>query len=201
LISINLTGHHLELGQQSSSACPIPMLWTLLELLNLLLSACHIIATIMSGFGAQVMIVVDVNHARELVQERAHRYRDHRIKSPGSGPKKMIILSFTSLCEKGIELNPIETAGWLNQAPQRSLRVLTGGKTVLLSSIDYMLMITSRPEDFPVKTPGEVPYNEKRKGSVFADLSRRKESVAALTENVTGEWVHLYQLLVVAKNL
>lgn len=44
-----------------------------------------------------------------------------------------------------------------------------------------------RPESFPVKTPGEVPYNQKRKGSVFADLSHRKESVAALTENVTGE--------------
>jgi hypothetical protein len=99
----------------------------------------------------------------------------------------MIILPFISLCEKGAELNPFETAGWLNQALQRSLGVLTRGMTVHLSSIDYMLMIISRPESVPVKTPGEVPYNEKRKGSVFADLSRRKESVAALTENVTGE--------------
>jgi hypothetical protein len=120
-------------------------------------------------------------------QERAHRYRDQHIKSPRPGPKNMIILPFISLCEKGAELNPFETAGWLNQALQRSLGVLTRGMTVHLSSIDYMLMIISRPESVPVKTPGEVPYNEKRKGSVFADLSRRKESVAALTENVTGE--------------
>jgi hypothetical protein len=180
-ISTNLSGQHLELGQQSSSACPIPMLWNLAGASKLtFFSRSH-------NRDDQVMIVVDVNHVRELFQERAHRYRDQRIKSPHSGPKKMIILPFTSLCEKGTELNPIETAEWLNQAPQRSLAVLTRGKTVLFSSIDHMLMITSRPENAPVKTPGEVPYNEKRKGSVFADLSRRKESVAALTENVTGE--------------
>jgi hypothetical protein len=98
----------------------------------------------------------------------------------------MIILP-SPFCEKESELYPIETAGWLNQAPQRSRGILARGKTVLVSSIDHMLMITSRPENAPVKTPGEVSYNEKRKGSVFADLSHRKESVAALTENVTGE--------------
>jgi hypothetical protein len=130
---------------------------------------------------------LDVSHARELFQERAHRYQDQRIKNPRPGPKKKTILPFTSLCEKETELHRIETAGWLNQAPRRSLGMLTRSKTVLLSSIDHMLMITSRPQNFPVKPAGEVPYNEKRKGSVFADLSRRKESVAALTENVTGE--------------
>jgi hypothetical protein len=68
-------------------------------------------------------------------QERAHRYRDQRIKSPRSGPKMMIVLPFTSLCEKEPELNPTETAGWLNQAPQRSLGVLTRGKTDLLNQL------------------------------------------------------------------
>jgi hypothetical protein len=36
------------------------------------------------------------------------------------------------------------------------------------------------------ETPA-TDFPPKRKGSVFADQSHRKESVAALTENVTGE--------------
>jgi hypothetical protein len=164
-----------------------PCFGTLLELPNLLLSAGHIIATIMFGLrstgddgGGGESCKGAFSRASSPVPKSAYKESPFRT-------GKTIILPFTPLCEKGTKLYPIETAGWLSQAPPRSLGVLTRGKAVLLSSIDHKLMITSSPENAPVKTPGEVPYHEKRKGSVFADLSRRKESVAALTENVTGE--------------
>lgn len=49
---------------------------------------------------------------------------------------------------------------------------------------DQLSRVYSSPE------PVESPHNEKRKGSIFADATRRKESIAALTENVTGEYVN-----------
>ena len=41
----------------------------------------------------------------------------------------------------------------------------------------------------PIATPADAPP-QKRKGSVFVDKSHEKESYAALTENVAGEFVY-----------
>jgi hypothetical protein len=50
-------------------------------------------------------------------------------------------------------------------------------------TVNHRAKATTRTE------PIEVEHSEKRKGSIFAENSRRKESVSGMTSNVTGERV------------
>jgi hypothetical protein len=68
---------------------------------------------------------------------------------------------------------------------------------VCISSFQWrsLLTINCRPQAQPtahesLKEAMKTPHDEKaRKGSVFLDESRRKASVAEMTQNVTGESV------------
>jgi len=63
---------------------------------------------------------------------------------------------------------------------------------VLIARRHTLTVNYSSPKSQPHTEPIAVEHPEKaRKGSVFLDQSHRKESVAQLTENLTGECVVL----------